>query len=256
MQERLAEESFRTKLANFIGEHVKAHVEGLPSDAWSQKATFPHPSCCRPPSASNLDDWLTAKQTRLKNVIPITQNHDCGWSAPWKSPCLRKTRGGNFKCKRRAPWPLSALDIAFGDGDWRCKREHPYCNNFNPVCHGLCLASNGDVKPIICGSETSDIIWYCTCYATKGQGQTHNASALIAAEWAKTTTDPQQHFEARDNARRFLIKCINSLNFKQEISGPMVISHLMGWAPVYSSHDHINIYTSEICQELSDRYFG
>ncbi|TFK64775.1 hypothetical protein BDN72DRAFT_846303 [Pluteus cervinus] len=39
-----------------------------------------------------------------------------------------------------------------------------------------------------------------------------------------------------------LIKCANALSREQELSGPEVVSLLMGWGDTFTSHQYVPIY--------------
>lgn len=46
----------------------------------------------------------------------------------------------------------------------------------------------------------------------------------------------------KDQQRLLLFRVAHAINREQELSGPMVMSYLMGWGDVYRSHTYVPIY--------------
>jgi hypothetical protein len=98
------------------------------------------------------------------------------------------------------------------------------------------------------GSDTKDIAWYITGYATKGQGRTHNLSGILGHVKNYSNPGPQNSLAGNTaiSAEALLVKFANAINSCQEISAPMAIASMEGWAPVYTPHLATNVFLSDV----------
>jgi hypothetical protein len=58
----------------------------------------------------------------------------------------------------------------------------------------------------------------------------------------------------RDQNRLLVYRCFNALNQQNELSGPQVISYLMGWGDVFRSHRFAPVYWTQLAQALKRHY--
>ena len=93
-----------------------------------------------------------------------------------------------------------------------------------------------------------------TNYTTKEQHKTQNMSAILAKGYAYHLQYSTYLDSLRDNQRVLLFRLVNTINREQELSGPMVISYLMGWGDVYRSHHYTPIYWSTFVALLLTSY--
>jgi hypothetical protein len=86
------------------------------------------------------------------------------------------------------------------------------------------------------GMETKDIVWYITHYIAKKQRELSNTSALLAKTFVFHQTKEERNFDLIARNKLLLQHCANTLSHEQELSGPKVVSYLMGWGDCYISH--------------------
>jgi len=122
------------------------------------------------------DPQFEKKFENLKiQLVRSQQIHTCKHRA-----CLQwdyKTM--SWKCKRRAPFPLSETDYVDKRGNWNPKCEDAFINNFVPeiLVYARC---NHDTKLLANGDVTMKVAWYISKYMTKQQQKCSNPSALLA----------------------------------------------------------------------------
>ena len=132
---------------------------------------FQHWSRPLDPHSPTFDNDYTDLEGRL---MQLNQIHTCcmgacllynGWSAI-------------MKCKRCAPWPLSAENSIDERGNWVVKSTYSYVNNYQPDLLVM-LWCNHDIKLLTNGEDTKNLTWYISNYTTKGQKSIYNMSSLI-----------------------------------------------------------------------------
>ena len=99
-----------------------------------------------------------------------------------------------------------------------------------------CVRANHDIKLITNGAETMDISFYVAQYVAKRQGNSSNASALLAKRLAFHNSQERYSTDIVHLNKQLLQRCANTLSREQEFSGPEVISYLMGWGDWFISH--------------------
>ncbi|KIO11877.1 hypothetical protein M404DRAFT_72474, partial [Pisolithus tinctorius Marx 270] len=107
-------------------------------------------------------------------------------------------------------------------------------NNYCPLILTN-LRCNNDIKINTNGKDTKDVTFYVTAYATKKQKKSHNLSALMASALAYHENDPRYE-DIRKQNRLLLYRCINVINREAELSGPQVVSYIMGYGDTFRSH--------------------
>ena len=75
---------------------------------------------------------------------------------------------GLFKCKRKAPWPLSDEDYVDNRGNWSAKRTYGYINGYCPLLLTT-MCCNNDLKINTNGEDTKDVAFYITAYGPKNK---------------------------------------------------------------------------------------
>lgn len=238
MEKLLKTEEFRKKVSAYIATNIHAFISGMSTtEEVFSKTAEPGLAYSRPPDPD--DTGFERKfQEMEKKLARAQQVHVCE-----ENRCLRPDKHGMMICKRRAPWEISPEAFIHEDGAWGPKRLFPYFTGWSPMIL-VCNRCNNDVKIITNGSATKALTFYICCYSAKKQGRSYNSSALLADGLL-------QHFERPDNQytqnllemnRLLLFRCLHVLNREQEISGPMVMSLLMGWNDIYLSHQYSSIY--------------
>jgi hypothetical protein len=192
------------------------------------------------------DDWKERFVEIEKLMARAHQVHVCK-----KTTCLRRDRQGKMVCKRRAPWPLEDETTVEANGKIHLARRYGYLNGY---CPGLLVGCrcNIDTKFNTNGEETKDGVWYCTGYALKDPEKTYNLSALLAKGFLFHERSSKDTLSLRDQNRLLIYRCFNALNQQNELSGPQVISYLMGWGDVFRSHRFTPLYWSQLARTLKE----
>lgn len=244
MKDLLKTEEFREKVREYIQSTIHAHVDGLTKETVKTMPKESELAYSRPPHPD--DPEFEKKYEEMERKLARSQQvHTCK-----KTTCLRRPKGGGpLKCKRRAPWELSETDGIDEGGAWRPKRTFEYLNNWNPdlLVFGRC---NNDAKLLTNGEDTKDIAWYTSKYAAKDQSPTHNMSALLARGMAFHQSKSQHMDDMRDKNRLMILRCFQAVNRDMEFSAPQVISYLMGWGDLFTSHRYRPLYWSSVSGAL------
>ncbi|OBZ68218.1 hypothetical protein A0H81_11694 [Grifola frondosa] len=180
----------------------------------------------------------------LKNVVRSKQMHTCS-----RETCLKMDRKGEFRCKRRAPWPISTHTIVTASGEWKPKRSLPYMNTWMPTISETLMANN-DINILLNGKETMSLSFYVTNYATKNQASNYNTSAVLAKGLAYHFDNDEYIGDLLERQCLLLFRAVNSINHQQEVAAPMIMSYLMGWGDVFRSHRYVHIYWSTFVSHL------
>ena len=243
MQELFKGEEFRVKVTSFIKHNIRAHLDGM--ETYEDIQSIPvekEVGYDRPPNPDGplFEERCNELERRL---VRSQQIHKCTTAT-----CL-KMKNGQLRCKRKAPFPLADDDYVLENGKWGCKRTFGYMNGWSPPLMPV-LRCNNDMKLITNGEETRDSGYYFLGYATKKQNKSHNQSALLADTFAYHHSDTAYENDIGERNRLLIIRCLNTLNKEQEISGPQAMSYLMGWDDVYRSHRYAPLYWSSYVSAL------
>jgi hypothetical protein len=154
-------------------------------------------------------------------------------------------------CKRHAPWPIEKDTFVESNGNVHLARTYPFLNGYCPALL-VGLRCNIDTKFNTNGEETRDATWYCAGYQVKHQDQSHNLSALLAKGFMFHKEHQRESNTSIDNNRLLIYRCFNSLNQRNELSGPEVMSYLMGWGDVFRSHHYTPLYWSRLARLVKE----
>ena len=232
MKQCLLNEEFQKKVKSFIKSNIRADLHDVPG---SSVLSIPRERCVafsRPidPRSPNYEETRDNAEKRLARTVQI---HQCGQG------CMKLFRG-RFICKRKAPFPLADDDWIKPDGTWGPKRSYGYFNNWCPSIL-QCLRANHDIKLITNSIETKDIAWYISHYITKKRKESSNTSALMAKTFAFHPANESRSSDLIATNKLLLQRCANTLSREQELSGPEVVSYIMGWGDRYISHHFVTI---------------
>ncbi|TFK88333.1 hypothetical protein K466DRAFT_489162 [Polyporus arcularius HHB13444] len=246
LQELLRQEDFRTRVLAYIRANIRAYLTGLetaasvkaiPKDNDIPFSLPPHPD------SPDYDAAVADYELRLARAQQV---HTCKVKR-----CLRFNAKGSLECKRRAPFERAEDDYVKDDGRWGPKRLYRYMNGWIPsvLVHGRC---NNDGKLLTNGADTKNITFYVSSYAGKKQAKNHNMSAILADGFAYDQLHKRNEYmnDIREQQRLLLFRLMNSINREQELAGPMVMSYLMGWSDVKTSHSYSPLYWSSFIAAL------
>lgn len=235
METALESSYFRDKLREFIRCNIRAHLDDLTEVDIQTMSREPQLAYSHPLDP-RVDGWIESNHQFERQLVWSQQLHTCS-----RSTCLR-IQNGQFICKRRAPWPLSNDNYIDERGNWGPKRTNGYINGYCPLLL-TSMRCNNDIKINTNGSDTKDVAFYITAYAMKKQKKTHNLSALMASALPYHIDNPQYE-DIREWNRLLLYQCLNVINCEMELSGPQVVSYLMGYGDTYTSHNYVPLYMS------------
>jgi hypothetical protein len=142
-------------------------------------------------------------------------------------------------------------DFVNEDGTCGPKRLYGFVNAWNPavLVNARC---NNDVKFLTNGSDTKNISFYITMYATKKQGKSYNLSGVMAEGLAYHVQHPNATYleDLRKQQSQLLFRLGHAINRQQEIAMTMAITYLMGRSEVVRSHLYATIYWSAFVAHL------
>lgn len=238
MHEKLQQAEFRAQVVVYIKANLRAYVPGLDSaDAIKRITNEPQIAYSRPidPNAPEYEVQIVDFERHLARGKQV---HTCELQR-----CLVPNKHGHYQCKRRAPFACASEDSVDEGGQWKPKRLYAYMNGWNPAVLLNCRCNN-DTKFLTNGSETWGSSFYITGYATKKQNKNHNMSAIMAKGYAYHIDHSKYLDDIRDHHQLLLFRLVHNINREQEISAPMVCSHLEGSGEKYCSHKYLLIYWS------------
>lgn len=130
------------------------------------------------------------------------------------------------------------------------RRLHPWINNYNDLVLFL-MKCNMDIKYIGSGQAAKALVYYVTDYVTKGSLPLH--LGLQSLCWAirqnEAKYDGPEKVDADIIKRSLMVKVVNAMMGRQEISHQQVMSYLVGGGDSYTSHKFRTLYWGEF-----DRY--
>ncbi|KIO11583.1 hypothetical protein M404DRAFT_126573 [Pisolithus tinctorius Marx 270] len=127
---------------------------------------------------------------------------------------------------------------------------HPFLNGWVPVL-AINARCNNDVKLLTNSRATTNLSFYITTYQTKKQGKHYNLSAMLTKGLAYHNARTPYLEDLCNQQRLLLFHLVHTINCKQELAAPMVMSYLMGWGDTYRSHHYTPIYWSSFVRKLS-----
>lgn len=239
----LRTDEFKATLREFIADVVHAHAPGVSEEDCAGPAPSPHPSFRRPPDP-DAPDFDNRASWAAKLHMETSQYHVCSMA------CQKVDRYGNISCKCHAPFATSDDVVVFSNGEYIPIRLIDRLNACNLWIHILALGANGDIKINTNGEETTAAVWYTTNYGTKAQGKSYNTSAYAASVSKSLEGVIDSDIVAR--GKQMLVRVVNRLNSRQEISAPMMMASMEGWSPSYTSHEYVRIYMGDLFALAND----
>jgi hypothetical protein len=242
----LRQESFRDKIKAYIASNIRAYLPGMEdADAIKQQSRSREVAYTRPTHRDSLhyDEDIRKLETCLACAEQV---HTCKLRR-----CLVLDKTGRYRCKRRAPFQCSEDDFVMEDGNCGPKRLYGFVNAWNPtiLINARC---NNDVKLLTHGSDTKNISFYITMYATKKQGKMYNLSRVMAEGLAYHIQHPNATYQEdlHKHQSLLLFRLGHAINRHQEIAATMAITYLMGRTEVVRSHSYSTIYWSAFVAHL------
>jgi hypothetical protein len=165
-------------------------------------------------------NWHEHRETCWKHLKP--------WEPKVDSNCRMRIDGSTC--------PETIVDPE--TGSISMKRLHPRISSYNDLL-SFCLKSNVDIKYIGSGEGAKALVFYVTDYVTKSELPVH--IGLTAIQLAMNRTDAiLQDMRKEGNTEQkppsLLVKVLNAIMGRVEVSHQQVMSYLVGGGDIYSSH--------------------
>jgi hypothetical protein len=241
---------FCQQVVDYIHANVCAHMPGLESYEAVRTSDVDKEAVCRGPLDPALTKYTEDVPLDELSLACSEQVHVCQ-----ERRCLIPYRDGTVRCKRHAPFPVSAEDYVLESGEWGPKRLYGSVNAWNP---GVLLNArcNNDVKLLTNGGDTKNVTYYVTSYAAKKQGATYNLASVLAKGFNNHEAHPSPKYidQLKERSRLLIFRLVHAINREQELAAPMVMSYLMGWGDKYQSHTYSPIYWSVFVAEIVKAY--
>ena len=241
LQFLLRQESFRDKIKEYLSRNVCAYVPGMETaNSIKHTATGANVAYARPPNPDSVH-YAQELQMMETQLACVEQVHEC----KLRRCLIPDKKTGRYQCKRRAPFECTEDDFVMENGRCGPKRLHGFVNAWNPavLINGRC---NNDVKFLTNGSDTKNISFYITMYATKKHGRSYNLSSVMAEGLAYHILHPNPTYigDIRKQQSQLLFRLGHAINRQQEIAATMAMTYLMGRSDAIRSHIYTPIYWS------------
>ncbi|KAI0317656.1 hypothetical protein OF83DRAFT_1042019, partial [Amylostereum chailletii] len=253
-----ADATFKSSLFGWLETIIKCELpdmEPLLADAPVTKPTLDGdprtaiPPIC--PETMNADDLAEFEEKFKLFVRDLAVA--CNWHEH-RDTCWKYLKPGEPRddahCRMRVDGSTrSFTELDEETGSILLRRLHPWINNFNDVVLFL-LQSNMDIKFIGSGPAAKALVYYITDYITKsGLSLYHGLQAILAAikKTKRLRSDGADSEESRGEYRRsFLIRCINAMTGRLELSSAQVMSFIVGGGDYYTSHSFAPLYWGDM----------
>ncbi|KIY48991.1 hypothetical protein FISHEDRAFT_58577 [Fistulina hepatica ATCC 64428] len=225
IKEYLKSDRFQEKIIKFICTHLRSYLPELQSRESTKdvaKETEVAFTCHPPhPDDKDFDDAIQSLELR-----PACNNqiHTCD---------------------------ICDNDFIDENGNWGSKQTYGYINGWVPSILTW-TRSNNDGKLLTNGADTKNITFYVTSYIAKNQHDKSNITVIACKTFAfhEQMSAKEVGDDICNQHRKLLFRLSHALNSEQVLSGPMVVSYLMGWGDMYQSHQYMMIYWSKFIEEL------
>ena len=234
----LRDDAFRQKIKAYLAANVRAYVPGMENaDTIKQHSTTREVAYARPPHPDSITYEEDVKKLETQ-LACVEQVHACKLRR-----CLVMDKSGHYRCKHRAPFECADEDFVLEDSRCGPKRLYGFVNSWNPavLTNARC---NNDIKFLTNGSDTKNISFYITMYATKKQGKTYNLSGVMAQGLAYHIQHPNPSYldDLWKQQSQLLLRLGHAINWQQEIAATMAMTYLMGKSEAMHSHLYAPIY--------------
>ncbi|PPQ80410.1 hypothetical protein CVT26_004432 [Gymnopilus dilepis] len=213
----------------------------------------PHPGSVGGPSLTrgnhvSLEQfWVEYKE----HVIRLINEYN--WHEH-TATCFKYVRKGEDKndktCRMRMDgitYPTSTVDQE--NGYLQLRRLHPWVASYSDLVMFL-MKCNVNLQFIGSGDAARAFIYYVTGYVTKLGLPLHAGLAAVSYIITKTNKSWSQNEEISDISTSAMIKLVNAMMGKQEISHQQVMSYIVGGGDHYTSERFANLYIGAFIRSL------
>ncbi|KAI9061025.1 hypothetical protein FKP32DRAFT_1613227 [Trametes sanguinea] len=247
-----ADEEFRNKVKAYIASNIRAYMPGLESAESTRAIPKEKDISFNRPVDPFSPSYATDVKVSELRLARAQQVHSCKFKQ-----CLFVNGKGQLVCKRKAPFEYAADDYVEANGRWGPKRLFRFMNAWNPSTL-VNVRCNNDIKLLTNGADTKNITFYVSSYASKKQGRNYNMSAVLASGFAYDATHQREQYakDLRETQRLLVFRLVHAINREQELAAPLVMSYLMGWEDVKTSHTYSPLYWSTFVAALRRAHSG
>ncbi|KAJ7752499.1 hypothetical protein DFH07DRAFT_745049, partial [Mycena maculata] len=157
-------------------------------------------------------------------------------------------------CRFELPRPLVAETHFDEDDDLVIRCENGHLNGHNPTAT-LCLGCNTDIKQTASGSVAMAMVEYMANYTIKLQLDTAVVFSALCASIKtlqnKPPQDPDGQIDKSEMTRLMMVKTINSLVGKRELTGQQTASLLLGRKNNYTSDEYQEHWWSSMLRDIA-----
>ncbi|KAL1684482.1 hypothetical protein GGG16DRAFT_29147, partial [Schizophyllum commune] len=205
-----------------------------------------------PRDASFDDKFNQDLRDVLENAAQIhTHSGTCYKHLPSN---LRSIRDDDKDCRFQLPRPVVEKSYIADDDEIVLQCNDGRVNGYSPLITST-QRCNTDVKPIGSGTMAMAMFQYVGSYTTKFSMDTAIVFSAICASMKALATQPPMdidgNIDAEQRSRLLLVKSVNKLHGKRELSGQQVASNLLGLPSYYTNRAYPTFFWSGMLREIS-----
>ena len=172
----LKTEYFHLKVVQFLKANIHTCIPGLDSLAAIRAVSNDMyvTYSCSPNSSNDNQSYNTECAEYEHHMVHVKQVYICELCQ-----CLQVNQKGTLTCKHRAPFEICNEAYVLETGVWCSKWCYAYINAWNPMV-SICGRCNNDLKLLLNGPETINILYYITGYLHRNQQKNHNILSVVA----------------------------------------------------------------------------
>ncbi|KAJ6471500.1 hypothetical protein C8R45DRAFT_836389, partial [Mycena sanguinolenta] len=165
---------------------------------------------------------------------------------------LRNLKDNDKDCRFQLPRPTVKETHLDEEGTIVLKCNNGAVNGYNPIAVAT-QRCNMDVKPIGSGTMAMAMFGYVGNYVIKSSLDTaFMFSALCAGIKAIADSPPKTddgELDTQENSRLLMVKTVNQLIGKRELSAQQVATELVGWPSKYTNRKFPVLYWTRMLRE-------
>ncbi|HEY4831131.1 MAG TPA: helitron helicase-like domain-containing protein, partial [Waddliaceae bacterium] len=200
-----------------------------------------------------LKNWWQKFNRTVDDILLRSNIHKCSSVEGNKSKlkakgCLNK----DGICKARFPRTIVPETIINKqDGYVNIKKLEPMLNTISP-CITYLFRCNTDSTSMLSGTTIKAVISYVTDYISKPVLKTHQIFSTAYDVFEKNSNLSDNDPTKTDDARKLILKIVNSLSSKMEIGSPMASLYLLQNPDHYVSHNFVPFWWKSFVSDVQN----
>nr|GAT47507.1 ATP-dependent DNA helicase [Mycena chlorophos] len=217
------------------------------------------PVLCRPPDPDDPDFGASFAQNLRDLLHEVDQIHTHSETCfKYLPKTLRIPENMELDCRFNLPRNTVEKTHLDDEGTLHLKCADGRVVPHNPLCT-IAERCNTDCKPIGSGGVAMSMCYYVGNYTIKGAMDTAFIFSALCAAIKILNSDPPKgedgDVDAAERSRLLLVKSVNQLIGKKELSGQQVVSRIMGWPSKYTNREYPVYYWSRMLRECARGVF-